>query len=220
MGVISDSGILKLISEGLVDFAQSETDYDSVVRQVNPNTLDLSLGMHCRRPKENTTPFVFGAPHSTGDYWELIRMDPERGILLKPGDIFLGCSREYLRIPKDVCGQVFTKSSLGRVFINHMMAGVIDAGFEGTITLEFKNEGQHSIIIPYGARVVQLQFSRLESVPERDYSVRKNRYQGQVMPEPAREERKDANGLAETVAANVEQFFDKENGVPRDGKTP
>jgi dCTP deaminase len=84
---------------------------------------------------------------------------------------------------------VFTKSSLGRVFINHMMAGVIDAGFEGTITLELKNEGKHSIILPYGARVVQIQFNRLEMIPERDYSQRINRYQGQIQPEPAREER-------------------------------
>mgnify|MGYP000976660010 CR=1 FL=1 len=214
MSVICDSGILKLISEGLIDFDRSETDYASVLRQVNPNTLDLSLGGYYRRPKTNEAPFVFGVAHQTEDYWDLIEMDRDDGVLLNPGDIFLGCSREYLCIPKDVCAQVFTKSSLGRVFINHMMAGVIDAGFEGTITLEFKNEGKHSIMIPYGARVVQLQFNRLEGIPDRDYSMRKNRYQGQVMPEPARAEQPDMD-----LRAGVGRLFQDKTEIPRDGKT-
>lgn len=188
MSVICDSGILQMIGKGLIDFDRSETNLETVRQQVNPNTMDLSLGQFIRWPKMNEMPIIFGKQHDSNDYWELKTIDSEKGILLRPGDIFLGCSREFLRIPKDVCGQVFTKSSLGRVFINHMMAGVIDAGFEGTITLELKNEGKHSVIIPYGARVVQIQFSRLESMPDRDYSQRKNRYQGQIKPEPAREE--------------------------------
>ena len=89
-------------------------------------------------------------------------------------------------MPCNVCGQVYTKSSLGRVFINHMMAGVIDAGFEGTITLELRNEGKHKIILPYGARVVQLQFMSLDEAPERDYAHRSSRYMKQIYPEPSR----------------------------------
>ena len=189
MSVICDIGILQMIDEGLVDFSRSEIDPITLRSQVNPNTMDLSLGQFVRWPRNSQNPVVFGKPYAADEFWELRKIDPQHGILLEPGDIFLGCSREFLRIPRDVCGQVFTKSSLGRVFINHMMAGEIDAGFEGTITLELKNEGKHSIILPYGARVVQIQFNRLEMIPERDYSQRINRYQGQIQPEPAREER-------------------------------
>ncbi len=190
MSVICDRGIKGMVDSGLVDFSQSETDYDAVMKQINPNTLDLSLGRFIRWPKEQEGQVIFGKSHFSEDFWELREINPEEGVLLKPGDIFLGSSREFLRMPVDVCGQVYTKSSLGRLFINHMMAGVIDAGFHGTITLELKNEGKHNVVIPYGARVVQIQFSRLEEKPERDYSQRVNRYQGQVMPETAREEKK------------------------------
>ena len=188
MSVICDSGLLCLIENGMIDFSKSETNLKTVKEQINPNTMDLTLGQFIQWPKENITPIQFGKAYPAADYWELRQLNPDEGVLLTPGDLFLGCSREYFCIPSDVCGQVYTKSSLGRLFINHMMAGVIDAGFEGTITLELRNEGKHNIIIPYAARVVQIQFSRLEAIPERDYSQRHSRYMGQIKPEPAREE--------------------------------
>ena len=173
----------------MIDFSRSETDWETVEKQINPNTLDLTLSRFIQWPRENQVPLVFGRKYDPKDYWELQEVNPDEGILLTPGDLFLGCSREYFCMPRDICGQVFTKSSLGRVFINHMMAGVIDAGFEGTITLELRNEGKHNVVIPYGARVVQIQFSRLSDYPEKDYSQRVSRYMGQIHPEPARAER-------------------------------
>lgn len=189
MSVLNDATIWDLIQNGMIDFNLSDTDPETVRRQVNPNTLDLTLGRMVRWPLKNDGVIVFGRKHQSDLFWEL-RAIPESGILLRPGDVILGSSREYIVMPKDVCGQVYTKSSLGRVFINHMMAGVIDAGFSGTITLELKNEGKHDVILLPGARVVQIQFSRLIEFPERDYSMRSSRYMGQTLPEPAREERK------------------------------
>ena len=189
MSVLCDKEISKYIQAGMIDFSRSETDWSAVQNQINPNTLDLTLGHFIQWPKENQTPLVFGRPYQAEDFWELQEVNFDEGVLLAPGDLFLGCSREYFRMPKDVCGQVYTKSSLGRVFINHMMAGVIDAGFEGTITLELRNEGKHNVVIPYGARVVQIQFSYLSDYPELDYSQRVSRYMGQIRPEPSRPEK-------------------------------
>lgn len=189
MSVLCDKEISKYIQAGMIDFSRSETNWDAVEKQINPNTLDLTLGRFIQWPKETQEPLIFGRHYETEKFWELQEVNPDEGVLLAPGDLFLGCSREYFRMPKDVCGQVFTKSSLGRVFINHMMAGVIDAGFEGTITLELRNEGKHNVVIPYGARVVQIQFSYLSDYPDLDYSQRSSRYMGQIRPEPARPER-------------------------------
>lgn len=190
MSVLCDKEISDLIKKGMIDFSRSETDWNAVQSQINPNTLDLTLGKFIQWPKETQLPLVFGRPYNAEDFWELREVQPDEGILLAPGDLFLGCSREYFKMPNDVCGQVYTKSSLGRVFINHMMAGVIDAGFEGTITLELRNEGKHNVVIPYAARVVQIQFSRLTDTPEQDYSQRASRYMGQIRPEPSRPEKR------------------------------
>lgn len=190
MSVLCDKEISNYIQNGMIDFSRSETDWETVQKQINPNTLDLTLGKFIQWPRETQLPLVFGRPYDAEEFWELKEVNPDEGILLTPGDLFLGCSREYFKMPKEVCGQVYTKSSLGRVFINHMMAGVIDAGFEGTITLELRNEGKHNVVIPYGARVVQIQFSRLNDTPEFDYSQRSSRYMGQIRPEPSRPEKK------------------------------
>ena len=189
MSVLCDKEISRYIQTEMIDFSRSETDWETVQRQINPNTLDLTLARFIQWPKETQEPLVFGRPYETEKFWELKEVSPDEGILLTPGDLFLGCSREYFRMPSNLCGQVYTKSSLGRVFINHMMAGVIDAGFEGTITLELRNEGKHNVVIPYGARVVQIQFSYLSELPEHDYSQRTSRYMGQIRPEPSRPER-------------------------------
>ena len=190
MSVLCDRNITERILNGMIDFERSETDWETVQKQINPNTLDLTLGRFIQWPRETQEPLVFGRPYEPDKFWELKEVNPDEGILLTPGDLFLGCSREFFRMPKDICGQVYTKSSLGRVFINHMMAGVIDAGFEGTITLELRNEGKHNVVIPYAARVVQIQFSYLSELPDHDYSQRTSRYMGQIRPEPSRPERK------------------------------
>ena len=99
MGVLCDHAIKELIDNGLIDFNRSEITYESVITQVNPNTLDLSLGRFVRWPKEHSGQVIFGKAHHSDDFWELQEIDPKEGILLKPGDIFLGSSREFLRCP-------------------------------------------------------------------------------------------------------------------------
>ena len=96
--------------------------------------------------------------------------------MLKPNHVVLACTREYVRIPKDLYGQLFVKSSLARMFVNHLMAGVVDSGFEGRLTLELKNDGVHTIRIPVGARVVQLCLFELDYLPEATYGERISRY--------------------------------------------
>ena len=95
-------------------------------------------------------------------------------------------------MPEDMCGQLFTKSTLGRMFINHMMAGVIDAGFHGVLTLELKNDGVHTIRIPVGARIVQMVCYGLAFVPDRTYgeATRKSRYMNARTVETAKWSRK------------------------------
>jgi dCTP deaminase len=60
----------------------------------------------------------------------------EDGLLLFPGECYLGATREYFG--SDHFASLITgRSSIGRKFItNHITAGLIDQGFFGKITLE------------------------------------------------------------------------------------
>lgn len=57
--------------------------------------------------------------------------------VFQPGDSFIASTREYVKQPSWLFTQFFLKSSIARMGLDHRLAGVVDSGFHGTITLEF-----------------------------------------------------------------------------------
>ena len=106
--------------------------------------------------------------------------NPER-IVLTPGDAVLGCTIESIRMPIDCAGTVYLKSSLARRGLDHALAGFVDPGFRGQLTLEL--HAHCPIVLTHGQRVIQLVLNRLESEPEAGYS---GKYQDQQGPTGAR----------------------------------
>ena len=94
----------------------------------------------------------------------------------------LASTREYVRIPRDVACDLKLKSTLGRLWINHSLAGWCDPGFEGNITLELQNLGLEPFVLEAGRRIAQLIFVAMESEPEIAYGEpgSSSHYQGQT----------------------------------------
>jgi dCTP deaminase len=174
-------------------FDLKKCDIPSLKSQINPNSIDLTIDRYIKRPVSLSAPVDFELRNPeeykqyTDFYWKSETV--EENIILKPGDCVLACTREYVTMPTDCCGQLFTKSSLGRMFINHMMAGVVDAGFNGKLTLELKNDGVHIVKIPVAARVVQLIVYTLDEMPKCPYGERINRYHNAATVESAKQVR-------------------------------
>lgn len=107
---------------------------------------------------------------------ETITIDmSDSGYLMLPGQCVLANTIETFNLPLDISCQVVLKSSIGRVFLNHMMAGFGDPGWNNAkMTLELKNELQyHAILIKPNMLIAQIKFYRSEPVPEnRSYKVR------------------------------------------------
>jgi deoxycytidine triphosphate deaminase len=91
---------------------------------------------------------------------------------LQPGQNLACVSAEYYRLPPDVEGQLFTKSSRAREWITHSTATLIHPGFCGEIAFELHYTGQHPYVIRNGMRLVQIAFSRLEAPVEAPYFAR------------------------------------------------
>ena len=72
------------------------------------------------------------------DHWICPTRDPEEfrapHVKLFPGEVVLASTLEYVRIPRTVACDLKLKSTLGRLWINHSLAGWCDPGFEGNIT--------------------------------------------------------------------------------------
>lgn len=102
---------------------------------------------------------------------------------LRPGEFILGSTVEAVSIPDYLACRFEGKSSLGRIGLTtHVTAGFIDPGFQGTITLEIKNENQFPILLKPGMLIGQLCFIRLNTKVDRMYGSVElgSHYQNQI----------------------------------------
>jgi dCTP deaminase len=126
------------------------------------------------------------------EHWICPTRDPEEfrasQIKLFPGEVVLASTMEYVRIPRDVACDLKLKSTLGRLWINHSLAGWCDPGFEGEITLELQNLGPQPFVLEAGRRIAQLIFIAMEGAPDVAYGDpgSSSHYQGQRGTTPAR----------------------------------
>jgi len=81
--------------------------------------------------------------------------------LLKPKEVVLGKSIEYIDMPKNVTGFAYTKSTYARlgVFAN---ITTIDAGWEGFLTIEIANLGKNPVYIIANRGIAQIHFIKGE----------------------------------------------------------
>ena len=108
-------------------------------------------------------------------------------VMLRPREFCLATTKERVKIPPDLIGQLEGRSSLGRLgLLVHITAGLIDPGFEGQITLEIYNVSEFQIVLRPGMRISQLTLMRLSSPAERPYGpARGSKYQGQTGATPS-----------------------------------
>lgn len=102
----------------------------------------------------------------------------EEPYTLKPNEFILGSTFESVNVPRDICGHVDGKSSIGRlgVFV-HVSSGFIDSGFHGNITLEIFNCSNKSFELIQGMPICQLVFETLTTPVWMMYGERDNHYQ-------------------------------------------
>ena len=103
---------------------------------------------------------------------------------LDHGQFALGSTIEYFKLPSWLAGFVQGKSSVGRNGLQIENAGLIDAGFEGAITLEFYNMAPWPIELKAGMRICQVHFNKVESPQIKHYN-KTGHYNGQKGPTEA-----------------------------------
>jgi len=97
--------------------------------QINPNSYNYRLSARIKR----ITSEIIDLRRE--DEYEELEI-PESGLILEPGECYLGSTVEILGSMK-YASLITGRSSIGRRFVtNHVTAGLIDQGFEGHVTLE------------------------------------------------------------------------------------
>jgi dCTP deaminase len=152
LAVLSDSDI----SKRLADRTLAIEPFDEA--HVTPNGYDLSLGEIQQSGKD------------------VVR---DGKVSIPPGGWFAVSTRERVRFPADLCGELWLRSS-------HIRKGIItsfgrvDAGFEGHLTLTGFNAGATPVELCVGDRYCQLVVVELSSPAAKPYAARSGHYQGQA----------------------------------------
>jgi dCTP deaminase len=104
------------------------------------------------------------------------------------GEFVLAHTVEEITLGACLAGQVYGKSSIGRLGLEVENAGYIDPGFSGQITLELKNTTNYTIRLTVGMPIAQMAVHRLSSPAVRPYGhpSRSSRYMGQMGATPSR----------------------------------
>lgn len=129
--------------------------------------------------REQHRPLRVGQPVPAEAYRRVIVKEPT--VLLNPGDFILACTMEYFHLPKGITGLAKDKSTLARMGIA-VQNTVLEAGWEGQLTLEITNGGRWPVELPIGQGITQILFA-LGDEPLNSYIGGKYQYQrGPVLP--------------------------------------
>lgn len=184
--ILSDHDIRKKISSGEICIESADGEH---VTNINASSLDLRLGRFFKIYNHSKKAILDPRdPESFKDVTKLIEIEAEEPFIVQPGEFVLGVTLERIKIADDIVARVEGRSSLGRLgIIIHSTAGFIDAGFEGTITLEITNINRMPVALYPGMRICQLAFQLMSSKADVPYSKKPSaKYQGQNLPQESK----------------------------------
>ena len=117
-----------------------------------------------------------------------LSVDCTKGYILNPGTFVLGSTKEITKLDSTLTGYVIAKSSLARVGLN-VLPGLIDPGFDGTITLEIFSTSQNSILLTADMGICQICVYENKSRARNSYGSPElnSKYQNQHGPTMATE---------------------------------
>lgn len=159
--VLSDKTILKMNKKDIL------IEGDLSPTQIQPNSVDLTLDTTI-----TTLNYQDGDVINPTDKIKYNTVDLKDSpaiiknghyfYILEPGEFVLMASKEILNIPNGIIAFVAGRSSIARLGIQVEQAGLIDAGFRGTITFEICNQTKHPIILYPGMRIAQVYFIKAQ----------------------------------------------------------
>jgi dCTP deaminase len=160
MAILCDHEIFNLARRGLVTPFHQEL--------VNPASLDVRLGENLLVEMPQVPSLL---PYSIAGHSQ------EDPFMLQPHEFVLAETMEEFKLPDCVAGQLALKSSRAREGIEHLLAGYIDPGYEGRLTLELQNaRALHPVALWPGMRIAQIVFHKMSMLPGKSYALT-GRYQ-------------------------------------------
>jgi dCTP deaminase len=175
--LLSAEELHELIDIGIIDAPHSA---------VNGSSIDITLHHIIRKERMGSTMKKVRLWAGESIETDEVDMSITGTYMVMPDAAILGANNEKLNMPLWLSAEYSLKSTLGRNFLNHQLAGWIDPGFTGALTLELKNDTQFAKheVAP-GMKIGQIKFFRHKSVPPEYSYANRGQYNGQRKVTPA-----------------------------------
>jgi len=164
--ILSDFDLTSYIRSGRLVI---EPLSEEIIRE---NGIDLRLGNQIARLRD--TDEVLDTRNPEADLSSFYVIEEGETFIINPREKVLLTSLEYIKLPNDLMAFVELRSSFARLGLL-MPPTIIDAGFEGTVTLEIQGSS-FPIKLYRGQRFAHVIFSRTLNPVFKPY---KGKYQGQ-----------------------------------------
>ncbi len=162
--------------EGMIDpFVEGLKEKGVISYGLSSFGYDVRIGYRARIYTNTRAPFVDPKAMTDANFDDI---ETDDFFMLPPHSFMLASTIEYIRMPRHITALVTNKSSYARCGIVAPSC-VLEAGWEGNITLEIANQTPSHAKIYAGEGIAQLLFF-VGAPPEVSYADRKGKYQGQT----------------------------------------
>lgn len=161
MAVLIGEEIKKAIKSGLIKIEPLD---DS---QIGPGSIDLTLGNDFRVFKTNLETYQIKDDSNFEDITELVSMKNEEVIIINPGEMILGITKEKITLEKNIAGRLEGRSRFARFGLAvHVTAGFMQPGISNHQVLEIVNLGHTPLALSPGTRICQFIFEECKGEAE------------------------------------------------------
>ncbi|HEY9584177.1 MAG TPA: dCTP deaminase [Candidatus Paceibacterota bacterium] len=192
MSVLTKAKILESIKAGGIAFSPSLDSF-----QLQDHAVDLRLGFTFLIPKvwhlttngRESLDLMHFDKNNSG-FFDVVELEEGQYFDLLPQEFVIASTFEKIKIPNELMGVLYPRSSTNRKGLSLDLTGIVDSGYEGQLTLPMRNNTRSQVVRLYpGERVCQVVFENLtESV-----TARKSKYhQRDIIEGVSREKEEEA----------------------------
>ncbi|ABP51621.1 MULTISPECIES: dCTP deaminase [Pyrobaculum] len=150
--ILANDELKRLISTGRL---KVDPLYPDTVRE---NGLDLRIGGEYAIYAYESTVVRPCDLETAKPLFRIVKSDE---VVIPPRNFVLLTTEEYVKMPDDVVGFANLRSTLARYGLV-IPPTIVDAGFEGNITIEVVNESPNTIVLKRGMRFLHLVLAKAE----------------------------------------------------------
>lgn len=157
MGILIGAEIEKALADGSIRVEPLDRS------QIGPGSIDLTLGNDFRVFKAQSEVYHVKNDSRFEDITTSIRVEDGGFVVIKPGEMVLGITREKITLADNISGRLEGRSRFARFGLAvHVTAGFMHPGISNHQVLEIVNLGRAPLALYPDTRICQFVFEKCD----------------------------------------------------------